>query len=134
METKINSFKSACKITKRDPKVLPIVNKLPKKDQDYHIANHMLMVIAEGLKVEYSIKNKLKKTWQPDYYNGFHYETRFWVKSDAKRSSGFGLSRTHYGDWLTNTSVGSRFAFPTSEMALYFGEKFMKLHLKTKLE
>lgn len=133
MKTKITSYGAACKITGRNPKALPIVNSLPKKDQDYHVANHMLLVIAEGLKKEYSIQNNLKKDWTPDYNDGVHYETHFGVKAYSKRPSGFGFSYSGCAHWYAFTTVGSRFAFPTSEMAVYFGEKFEKLHLKTKL-
>lgn len=136
MKTKIVSFEAACKITGRDPKAVPIVTHLSKKDQEYHIANHKLLVIADGLKVEYSKKNKLKETWKPNYNdtNQSKYETYFWVNASDDKPSGFGFSGAHCVNWYTLTHVGSRFAFPTSEMAIYFGEKFADLHIKTKLE
>ena len=135
MKTKITSFEAACKITGHNPKALPQVSMLPGGYQEYHIANHQLLVIAEGLKKEYSIKNKLEEPWKPDYTdrNQPKYETYFWVDADKKRPSGFGFSGADYDNWHSLTYVGSRFAFPTVEMAIYFGEQFADLHVKTKL-
>lgn len=133
MKTKINSFMSACKLTGDNPKDLSLFSKLP--DGEYHSANHQLLIIAKALKIEYSKNNKLPKIWEPDYNdkNQCKYETRFWIKADKNRHGGFGFSYSAYVRWNTDTDVGSRFAFPTSEIAIYFGEQFEDLHLKTKL-
>lgn len=135
MKSKIKTFENACKLTGRNPKALPGVSKLPKSDQDYHVADHKLLVIAEALVKEYSIKNNLKKVWTPNYTDGsVKYETRFWIEEDKSHPSGFGFSRTFCDFTFAYTCVGSRFAFPTSELAIYFGEQFKKLHLKKILK
>lgn len=137
MQTKIkgkSAFSIACKLTGDNPKDLDLFSKLP--ESDYHSAMHQLLILAKGLKIEYSKANKLPKVWEPDYNdsNQRKYETCFWVKADSERPSGFGFSFTLCDLWTTLTTVGSRFAFPTYEMAVFFGEEFEALHLKTKLE
>ena len=135
MESKITSFETACKFLKKDANKLPIVKGLDKRYQKYLIANYKLAIITEALNKEYSQQNGLKKTWEPDFTqpNQWKYFPWFEVKADSKRTGGFGFSYTDYDLWHTFTSVGSRFCFPTSELAIYSGKQFEKLHLENQL-
>lgn len=113
---KIESFKGACKATKRDPKVLPDVSMLDKQFQKRIIADYKIMVFAEAI----------NEGWKPDYNtHNDKYTAWFRVKADEKRPSGFGFSDALYAYWSTLTGVGSRLCFETSEKAMH-AAKFLE--------
>jgi hypothetical protein len=123
--TDIKTYDDACKATGRDPNVLPDVSPLPESDRDYLIAYYMLTVIAEALRGD----------WRPDWtdYDQGKYYPWFEVEADKERPAGFGFSLTHYGSTYTSTYVGSRLCYPSAKIAMYAGEQFKELYLKTHL-
>lgn len=131
MKSQITNYETACEYLKRDPLLLPDASNVDAEDKDYVIANYKLVIIAKGLIKEYSEQKGLDKVWKADYsdYNQNKYYTWFGTKADPSHPSGFGFSGTGCGCTDTAADVGSRFAFPTSELAIYFGEICRELHL-----
>ena len=63
--------------------------------------------------------------WTPDWTNK---NQKKWFPYFEVLSSGLGFRDSHYGYTYTDTSVGSRLCFETSEKAEYAGKQFIKLY------
>lgn len=116
----LKTFEAACKIESLDPKkVIPDFSGFPKKDRKSMIAHAKLVIIVRAA-------NRLAndgKEWVPDFDNLNQYKYEIWFK---KYSSGFRFYVRAY--WFSDSSVGSRLCFISSEVAEYIGKKFIKLY------
>jgi hypothetical protein len=121
MKIQIESFEHACKITKTDPKKLPVVTGLPKEFRKHLISLYKIMIIIKAT-------NKIAK-WKADWAdnNQYKYYPYFWI-SKNKTGSGFGFSRSGTYCACTDASVGSRLSVGTRDEAIYLGEKFAPLY------
>jgi len=122
MKSTIKTFEDACKALKLDAKkVLPDVSAMPKKHQAALIAHSKLIIITEAL----------NEGWQPNWNddNEWKYYPWFVVKASEKKPAGFGFSVTDFALWGTDTGVGSRLCFRSSELALYAAKQFEKLYI-----
>jgi len=79
----------------------------------YTLANVALTIVAKAL----------NEGWNPDWTNSSQYK---YVVYLTDYNSGFGFSRSGYGDWRTFTYVGSRLCFKSKELSIYAGEQFRK--------
>lgn len=132
MKSKIKTIEAAFKATKRNPKALPNVSKLPEQERQITIDNYKLMVVVEALNQEANAG----KIWKPDYTNSnqYKYEPVFGVAANKKHPSGFGFSYSHFVLWFTYTNVGSRLCFINKEVMQYAQKKFKKLYLSVILD
>ncbi len=114
------SFEDACKITKDDPKKLPVVTGIAARHRKRIVADYQLSIIAEALK-----GNK-----KPNYNNTgeYKYNAVFVVKAGKKDPSGVGLSCHVCDGWLSDSHVGVRLCFPNYDIAKFFGQHFIALH------
>lgn len=67
----------------------------------------------------------LNEGWKPDWKNPNQYKYYPWFEAN---SAGFGFSFTYYVRWNTNTNVGARLCFKTSELAEYAGKQFIDIY------
>ena len=76
------------------------------------------------------IVRALNDGWEPNWNdsNQWKYCAWFGIKATSKKPSGVGFSHTAYDCWDAITTVGSRLCFPTSELAIYAGNKFNKIY------
>jgi hypothetical protein len=119
--TEIKTFEDACKVERLDPKkVIPDFKAYPREDRKGMIAHAKLVIIAKALN---KVANNGKR-WKPDWNNGTWDKYYPWFVMGG--SSGFRL----YGfdGWLSDSSVGSRLCFCSSELAKYAGKQFIKLY------
>lgn len=124
MENQIKSFEHACEVLGRSTD-LPQVSMLAEKHQKAVIAHYKLVTIAEAVNF---IENG-NKEWIPDYSDGtWKYYPWFDVNKDESKPSGFGLSFNVCDYSCTDTVVGSRLCFLTSDLAQYIGETFIELY------
>lgn len=126
MFKKVTSYLTACKVLKRNPKNVPIVKHLPKDEQASTIAHFELMIIAEAINY---LANGGKK-WIADYsnYDQEKWVPRFYMDSNKKSVSGFSFGYADYGNvssW-SNTIVGGRLSYLSSDAATWAGIKFLK--------
>lgn len=117
---KITSFAHACKVLKRDPKKLPDVSMLPRKDCKAFVSLYKLTTIIEAT-------NKLTK-WKPDWSDSNQGKYCPWFYMNKVDKSGSGLAYLDYRCANSLSSVGSRLVVGTAEMAKYIGEKFIDLY------
>jgi hypothetical protein len=69
----------------------------------------------------------LCQDWKPDFSNANQYKFTPYFKWD---SSGFGFSSSYYDGWNTDTAVGSRLVYPSSDLAMYAGTQFIDIYNK----
>lgn len=117
---KIKTVEEAFKKQGLDPENLPRVSSLPEKHQKAIIAHYILIIVTEAL----------NDGWVPDWNNQNQYKYFPWfeVKASKSKPAGFGFSLTFYGRSGTDTSLGSRLCFKSSELALYAAEQFKDLY------
>lgn len=122
--TKIKSFEDACKVLQLDPtKVLPDFSMFPEKHQKAMTAHAKLIIIAEAINF---VEND-NKPWSPDWTNGQWDKYYPWFDMDDSSAP----SCFSYFDcvfWLSNSNVGSRLCFISSEAARYAGKQFIGLY------
>jgi len=111
----VKTFQDACKLLKRDPKILPTVIGLPRKCQKSIVAHYKLMVIAEAL----------NQGWKPNWKDTSQYKYEPIFEMDKP---GFGFSCTYSYYWRTFSYVGSLLTYKSSELAKYAGTHFLKLY------
>ncbi|MFA6260374.1 MAG: hypothetical protein WC760_02830 [Bacteroidia bacterium] len=113
-------YRQACKALGIDPdENLPFSN--PTTDRQHaHNAIEMLWVLAEHW----------CKDWKPDWTNSDQWKYYPWFDM----SSGSGVSYGGYVHDYSNSIVGSRLCFPTSDMAKEFGQKFTPLYEKIMIK
>lgn len=112
---KIKTFEGACKALKIDPKkALPIVTGVPEKHQEAIVAHAKLIIIAEAL----------NDGWKPNWKNSNEYKYYPWFYMNSGSGLAFGVCDADY----SNSSVGSRLCFKSSELAEYAGKTFKKLY------
>lgn len=109
----IKTFEEACQALGLDPQAVPVVTGLPEKHQNAIVAHYKLVIVAEAL----------NEGWQPDWINWSEYKYYPWFEIE-----GDGFSYVTYYDWFTNTGVGSRLCYRTSELALYAAKQFEDLY------
>jgi len=121
MNSKIKSFKGACKYLQLNPdKVLPKVTGVPKHHQSALLAHAQLVIIAEALNKEANGG----KPWKPDWKNNQWDKYYPWFDM----SSGSGLRFIVYDYQISISTVSSRLCFINREVAEYAGTKFLKLY------
>ena len=70
------------------------------------------------------IARALNEGWTPDWSDSSQRKYVPWFKE----KSGFGLSCGDFDTWFTNTGVGSRLCFKTSELAVYAATQFADIY------
>jgi hypothetical protein len=126
----IMSFENACEWLERKP-MLPVVLGLPKKHQNYVIADYKLITITEALNMD----PKTKTPWEPDWSDSSQnkYQPWFWPKADKKRPSGFGFSGAACDYWRTLTFVGSRLCLKNYDRWKFITKVHEKLFIERTL-
>ena len=114
MYTKIKTFNDACVKLGIEP-ILPEVSMLRPGNQKAVIANYKLDVIQEAINGD----------WKADWSNYHQNKYYPWFKWS---SSGSGFSSHDYYCGFTDSRVGSRRVFETSDIAEYVGEQFIDLY------
>lgn len=69
------------------------------------------------------IAKALNEGWEPNWSNKNERKYYPWF---TYCSSGVGFSSDGYADWATDSSVGSRLCFKTSDLAIYAAKQFEK--------
>jgi hypothetical protein len=108
---KVKSFEDACKVLGLDPENLPIVENLPEKDRRSIIAYYKLIVISRAL----------NEGWEPDFSDCKQRKYWNWYYIENGALAGF---------TYTDTVIGSRLCFKTSECATYASENFRDLYFE----
>ena len=111
---KKTAFQDACKVLKRDPKVLPGTKGLPKDMARDLVARYKIMIIVAAI-------NKLMN-FKPEYSANSTQEKwflRYWLKADKKRPSGFGFDDVYASYDHTVTFVGPRLSVGSRDEAYY---------------
>jgi hypothetical protein len=119
---KLKTFEDACKIEGLDPKkVIPDFSCYPEKDRKSMEAHAKLVIVVRAAN---RIENDGKE-WTQDFSNWDEYKYEIWFEYD-KGSSGFRYFAYDY--WYSDSFVGSRLCFKTSELAEYIGNQFIDLY------
>lgn len=107
---------------------LPVLTGLPKADRESLDAYYKITKIVEA-------ENKINNNWKPNYNDPMQGKYSVWnfVKADAKRPSGFGLSYSAYFYSYTRTYVGVRLTVGDSASAIRIGKTHRKLFEKWQL-
>ncbi len=120
--TEIKTFQDACKVLMLDyNKVIPDFSCYPEKDRTSMIAHAKLIIITRAA-------NKLAnsgKEWVPDFTNYKEPKYEAWFDLSGG-SSGFRFNV--YDLWATNSDVGSRLCFISSEVCKYVANQFIGLY------
>lgn len=112
--TKIKTFEAACKALKLNPKkCLPDFSSFPKQHHTGMIAHAKLVIIAQAL----------RENWKPNWKDSSQYKYYPWFYM-----SGSGFSYAGYGGGASDSSLGSRLCYQSSEVARYAGKQFIKLY------
>lgn len=116
----IRSFEEACKSLGLDPANVPDVSMLAEKHRKAIEAHYKLVIIAQAL----------NGGWEPNWNDRSEakYYPWFEIEADEKRPAGFGFSDSDYDGWNARSTVGSRLAFRTRELATYAGKQFQDLY------
>ena len=129
METKnltkedIKTFEDACQVLGLDPKkAIPDFSVFPKQHQKAMEAHAKLIIISDALN---TVENGGKR-WIPDWTNSKWDKYYPWF--DMGSSSGVGFSYCVYDYWRSDSYVGSRLCFKSSDLAEYAGEQFEDLY------
>ena len=111
---KIKTFEDACQVLNLDPTHLPIVDLLTEKDRKSIIAYYKLTIIIRAL----------NEGWEPNWKdsNEFKYYNYLFVRS----GSCFVYSYTYFTN--SDTFLGSRLCFKSSELAKYALSQFNNLY------
>lgn len=118
----LKTFEDACKVENLDHKtIIPDFTAWSKKDEKAMTAHAKLVIIARAA-------NRLAnggKEWKPDWTNYNQWKYYPWFDLSGG-SSGFRFNVFVY--WYSNSYVGSRLCFISSEVATYIGKQFIKLY------
>jgi hypothetical protein len=120
--SEIKTFEDACKVERLDPKKsIPDFKAFAPKDRKAMIAHTKLVIIARAAN---RLANK-GKAWKPDWNNNQwdKYYPWFWMNGG---SSGFRFDVCD--DWRSDSGVGSRLCFISSDVATHVGKQFEKLY------
>ena len=113
MKHQIALFEDACKVTGDDPNTIKVFDGLPERHRRHFAAHFRMEIIVEAIcKIENWVAD-MTNLGQPKYYPWM------WVKKSNKNGSGFVLTHTDCDNARTGAGLGSRFALPTPELALY---------------
>jgi hypothetical protein len=114
----IKSFEDACKFCHKDPNADEYQYNMNADTIDISVvAYKRLAIIARAIN---TIRNGGTR-WEPNYTDANEYKYYPWFKYQ----SGVGFSYPGCGYSRTDTSVGSRLVFKTSEDAIYAGTQFI---------
>lgn len=91
---------------------------------DYNGVDEEMIFNRDTAKRNYFAK-VLKEGWKSDYNNKNQKKWYVWFKWDG---SGFVFSNAHYDYSCTYSDCGSRFDFPTEEIATHFATHEVELH------
>ncbi len=119
--TPTDQWEEICKEKGISTEVPMDVTRLPKTEQNFHIASYKLgIIIARNNQLANN-----NQVWIPDYTDMSQWKYELWLKviADKSRPSGFGLSYDGYGCWYTFTGVGVRFAFINKQTGIDTFEK-----------
>lgn len=131
MQTKVESYETACALLGRDPEAKPEVSKLPEDEQEFIIGTYEVSIIIQALNYE---ANGNKK-WVPDYSkNTQKYEPTFNMRDKPNSLAGSGFSCTHCDYWFTCSVAGSRFCYINYDIMRYAVEKFQPIYKKIFLQ
>lgn len=113
---RIKSYENACKEIGVHPvKSLPYPK--PKTDNEKSINAYAKLRI---------INAALNEGWKPNWEDSSEYKYIPWFNMPKK--SGVGFSDCDYGDWGTNSIVGSRLCFKSKELCIYAAKQFLPIY------
>lgn len=110
---KLKTFEDAC-LALGIGATLPELENLPEKYRRGLLADYKLTVITEAL----------NEGWQPDWSNGNEPKYQLWFD---EKEAGSGLSFYVCVDRVSDTFVGSRLVYKSSELAKYSAAQFPEL-------
>ena len=120
MMKKLKTFEDACKVLELDPKkVIPDFTCYPEPDRKAAESNSKLMIV---IKAANQLENDGKE-WVPDWDDGNYNKCFPWFKMG---SSGFRYLA--HATWASDSHVGSRLCFKTSELCEYISTQFIELY------
>ncbi len=119
--TQLKTFEDACKIEQLDPKtVIPDFSCYPEQDRKSMIAHAKLVIIVRAAN---RIANGGEQ-WVPDFNDRDQRKYEAWF--EMRGSSGFRFGDR--GRWHSDSHVGSRLCFISSEVTQYVATTFIKLY------
>lgn len=111
---RVKTLLDACNILDVRPPTLSKLFGGIYDDYDSALAYLKLSIIARAL----------NEGWKPNWNDRDERKYVPWFKTKM----GVGFSYCGCGDWLSNTSVGSRLCYKTQELAEYAGEQFIDIY------
>jgi hypothetical protein len=123
--TKIKTVEEAFKARGLNFESLPDVSTFPEAIQKY-ILNHFILTVVVAA---------INEGWEPNWndHSQRKYFPYFEVEANEENPAGVGFSHTFYVFWYTDTTVGSRLCFKSSELAVYAAEQFPELWKENQL-
>jgi len=115
--TDVKTFEDACKYSGDNPDDI-LRFRDPETDEDFYYDSLF--------KLRY-ISNVIRGDWKPNWSDKNETKYYAYFRYDPKTSA-FVFLVTGYVWTDSNSTVGSRLCFPSSEMAEYFGKQFIDLH------
>lgn len=116
VKDRVKSVKDAVNELGEDDVEVIELRKLENAGITGHLLNYQMAVV---------ITKALNEEWIPDWTNSNQYKYFPWFKMGS--SSGVGFSYGGCGSWCANSSVGSRLAFRSSDLAKYAGTEFTEI-------
>jgi len=114
----VKSYEDACQIEGSKPLTIENFAFLPKKDRQHHFAAHQLIVI----------NRVLNEGWEPDYSNGSEYKYYPYFIWNKDAAGGPGFSYIVYDCGNSDSFVGARLVFKSSDLAKYAGNQFLSIY------
>jgi len=113
---RVRTFEDACEVLGVVPNAIACTGEpeVLENDMPSILAYKKLIIIARAL----------NEGWTPDWTNSDEYKYFPYFK----HKSGFGLSCDVYDYWYSDTCVGSRLCFKSSELAEYAGTQFADIY------
>ncbi len=105
--------------------ILEIAGKKIEDVIPYPVPGNDVEMALNGIAKNYLIASILNEGWVPDWNDKTQKKHYPWFEWNG---SGFGFSATGYGFTTSNTSVGSRLCFRTSELAEFAGRTFISIY------
>jgi len=116
--TKIKTFEDACKAQDISTE-LPMFPHLEEAEQKAMQAHYQLCIINKAL----------NEGWRADFSNDNEYKYHPWLWFDKKiGSSGAFVFCVFNGNYCSDSGVGSRLVFKSSELAKYAATQFIDLY------
>ena len=128
---KIKTIADAFAVLKITAKEISDFNFLPEEIRKYLFNHYLLIHVVKAINF---VENK-NSHWEPDWNDDDQNKYYPWPVVDASdaQPSGFGFSRSAYNYSYSDSDVGSRLCFISSDAALYALKQFEELYLENQL-